>query len=309
MKGALRALTYADLFDFPLTEEELWRRLIRPSKISRQKWKKGLVSWVVRKKIGEKKGYYFLPGKERNVAKRQREEKSWLSKFALAQKAANLLKEIPVVYFVGLTGNLALGTAQADDDIDLMIIAAPGTLWLARLWIYLILVLNDARWLISSKAKNKLRLSVRCPSEKSAPDKLCLNLFLDSNDLGMEIASQNLFIAHEIAFIRPLVNKKQTYERFLIANRWTRKFLPNAFSLKPVRTCVPQGVVLASLRGIFFKFFNYPCFWLQRFYMRGKPLAKKVSLTQAFFHPRDQSRRIMYRFIARCRKEKIPFGR
>jgi len=295
MKGALRALTYADLFDFPLTEEELWRRLIRPSKISRQEWKKSLVDWVVRKKIGEKKGYYFLPGREKNVAKRQREEKSWLSKFALAQKAANLLKEIPVVYFVGLTGNLALGTAQADDDIDLMIIAAPGALWLARLWIYLLL-------LTKGRAQG---LSPRCPSEKSASDKLCLNLFLDSNDLGMEIASQNLFIAHEIAFIRPLVNKKQTCERFLIANRWARKFLPNAFSLKPGRTCVPQGAALASPQGVFFKFFNYPCFWLQRFYMRGKPLAKKISLTQAFFHPQDQSGRIMNRFIARCKKQNI----
>jgi len=306
--ASLKALIYADLFDFPLTEEELWRRLICPSKINQQEWKKELTDWVVRKKIGRKEGYYFLPGREGNIAKRQRGEKFWPSKFALAQKAASLLKKIPTVYFIGLTGNLALGTAQADDDIDLMIITAPGALWLTRLWIYLLLVLNNMRWPISSKARNKLRLSARCPSEKSASDKLCLNLFLDGSDLEMEAGNQNLFIAHEIAFIKPLINKKQTYERFLSANQWVREFLPNAFSLKSMAN-TSRRIIFVELRGVFFRFFNYPCYWFQRFYMRGKPLAKKVSLTQAFFHPRDQSGKIMNRFVARCKKEKIPFGR
>jgi len=288
LRATLQALVYADYFSFPLTKEELWQRLICPPLISKRRWEKNLVRWVKEGKLATDGDYYFLPGREKNVWKRRRGEAVWRQKWPLVQKAARWLAKIPSVWLVALTGNLAAGVARPADDIDLMIITAPQTLWLTRFLIYLILSLA--------------RLPVRRPGEPEVANKLCLNLFLDAADLRLEPKWHNLFVAHEIVLLRPLVNKRKIYQSFLAANLWARKFLPYGLPYG-----LPCGLPKKKKR-----FFSPPfpssllnrfCFKLQRLYMQGKPPATKISLTQAFFHPQDASRKILRCWQERCKRK------
>jgi len=307
--STLQTLVYADLFAFPLTKTELWQRLITPPQIPKSSWQKNLKKWAKQKKINYCQGYYFLPGGKKHIEKRRLQEKNWLPKFELVKKAADFIAQVPSVWFIGLTGNLALGVAKKTDDLDLMIITASNALWLSRLKIY---------WLLKKNGP-KHQLFARKPGEKKVSNKLCLNLFLDGSDLAIKSKQQNLFTAYQIAFLKPLVNKHQVYEQFLAANPWAKKFLPNAF--KPSRRpktkrntseeprltsqefLFPAKFLLGrwprQRRGLLrggTKQLNLFCYFLQRLYMKGKPKVKKITLTQAFFHPQDQSVKTLKRF-------------
>ncbi|MFH1601440.1 MAG: hypothetical protein ABIB61_00600 [Candidatus Shapirobacteria bacterium] len=270
----LQTLAYAKVYSFPLTQKELYQRLISPppnSYSSFSSFCRKLNYRVKQKKIGQTCGYYFLPGAFSLIARRKKLEKNWPDKFELAKKSAQILKKIPEVFFVGLSGNLSLGIAQPKDDIDLLIITAPNSLWIARLKIYYLLK--------SSK------FPVRQPGKKDAKNKLCLNLYLDFSNLTLPKYKQNLFNAYQIALIKPLYSKNRTYEKFLASNSWAAKYLPNAFT-PPLRGQHPRSVAFAHPWGVFS---NYLAYLIQRLYMFPKKTKEKITLTQAFFHPRPKT--------------------
>jgi len=113
---------------------------------------------------------------------------------------------------VAVTGNLAMDNAGQDDDIDFLIITTKKRLWLTRL------LTNFLVELIANR---------RRPSDKEVKDKICLNMFLDENNLKIPIKEQSLFTAHEICQLKPLWVKNQLYRRFIQENLWLQKFLPN----------------------------------------------------------------------------------
>lgn len=281
-----KTLIYSDIFDFPLTKEELWQRLIFPPSVERSIWEEKLKQWVREGKIEKKGQFFFLPGRERVVEKRKREEKIWRKKFSLARKAALFLIKIPGVWWVGLSGRLAAGVARPEDDVDLFIITAPGRVWLTRFWIYLNLFLWGRR----------KGLVPRSPGEKEGRDKLCLNLFLAADSLALPEKERDLFTAFEMALLRPLAGREKIYRRFLQENSWACRFLPHAFPLGEFgerKKGKKNGV------GLFFRLLNRLFFNLQRFYMRGKPPAKIITLNQVFFHPQDKKKKILAFFRQR----------
>jgi len=271
-----QTLLYSQLFSFPLRKKELYNRLITPPSVSFPIFKQKLKTLIKQGKIKTLKNYYFLPGREKTVNKREQLTKNYPEKYQKVKKAAQAIAQIPQVSFIGLTGNLALGIAQVKDDLDLMIITKPNSLWLTRFKVYC---------LLKTKGK-KEGLSVRKPKSKESSDQLCLNLFLDSTDLALKKSKQNLFAAYQIALIKPLINKNQTFENFLSANYWVLKYLPHAF--------LPQKITLLKKKRI--NPFNHLCFFLQKTYMKGKQSQETVSLTQAFFHPHNKASKIIKKF-------------
>ncbi len=204
----LQTLAYADIFDYPLTLEELQRFLIG-QKTDNQSLKKNLETL---KKISSKGNYFFLKNKEKNVYLREKRKKWSQGKWLLAQRTANWLKLIPWISMVAVTGNLAMDNTEQDDDIDLLIITARKRLWLTRLL---------TNFLVEIVANR------RRPGDKEVKDKICLNMFLDENHLRIPLKEQNLFTAHEVCQLKPLWTRNQIYPKFIQENLWQQKFLPN----------------------------------------------------------------------------------
>lgn len=214
----------------------------------------------------------------KNRSRLQREKYS-KRKLEIAKKASKLISKVSMVKFVGITGALAMNNAGKNSDIDLMIVTKANTLWITRLYCYIILWLNGYK--------------TRHPKSKLEKDKLCLNMWLDEQDLVWDKKDRNIYTAHEIAQIVPLVSKDKTYEKFLSANKWVLNFWPNSVRIRgnEEKVISPDSSFLSSIPLILEQF----VFKLQYIYMKSKISREIVTPTRAIFHPNDWGKVVLNR--------------
>jgi len=132
-----------------------------------------------------------------------------------------LVSLLPNVRFMAITGSSAMIHTGPHGDLDLFVITSSGTLWLTRL---LLVLLAKSMGIYGTH--------------------ICLNLFFDSSHLFIHKKKRNSYVAHEILQMLPLVNKKNTFERFLYTNRWVHRLFPNSvrntFAPKQTKTYHPE---------------------------------------------------------------------
>ncbi len=207
-----RTLVYADIFDYPLKEPEIFSYSISRNALSLSSFGLSLRKAVGHKQVFSKGGYYYLPGREMIVAIRQRRKIASGNKMKIAQRIAFWLKFIPTVKMVAITGALAMDNSEKDDDIDLLIVTAKKRLWLTRFLTTFLVELVAER---------------RRPKDQDFKDKICLNMFLDEENFPVPQSERNLFSAHEVCQLKPIWNRGGTYKRFIRENKWTTQFLAN----------------------------------------------------------------------------------
>ncbi len=203
------------------------------------------------------------------------------SKLKYIKNYISILKFFPQISFVGITGTLSMMHADKDDDVDLFIITAKKRLWTARF------IANSLALLLGLKRKRLV---------EKAKDKICLNLFFDSKSLFVPKIKQNEYVAHEVLQVKPLINKENTYERFLTANSWVFKLFPNAKNvfrnhIKP--STKPLKSHATSLGDLFE--------WILRSLQLAKINKNKtkeiVTKHQLWFFPDDFEKKLPKRFI------------
>jgi hypothetical protein len=200
-RAIVQAVAYADVFDFPLTADEMHRYLIGVS-ASRSSVRAALGSSRLIPEVLSRTGRYFtLSGREMTIDTRRARASTAAGYWRRAVRYGHLIGSLPFVRMVAVTGALAMDNV-ADGDIDYLVVTEPGRLWLCRA-----LVVG----LVRTAA---LRGVVLCP-----------NYFL--SEQALVLAERNLFTAHEVAQMVPLTGI-QTYQRMRALNRWTDTYLPNA---------------------------------------------------------------------------------
>lgn len=211
-KEILRTLAYGDIFDYPLLPREIWWSLIGSKKTSYRAVVKQL-SWLVEAKfLGKEGDFYFLLKRRKTVNIRRRREYWSQKKLKIARRLAEWLRLIPTIKMVAITGALAMRNSDKSDDIDLLIVTAKNRLWLTRLFTTTLTELVACR---------------RRPKDVDVRDKICLNMFLDKENLAVPPNERNLFTAHEVCQLKPLWEKDGVYNKFIKKNKWVKKFLPN----------------------------------------------------------------------------------
>lgn len=276
----LVSLVYHDIFDYPLNSSELFE------------WKVGQKLLKIKRQIAaveSSRGYYFLEGRKELVRKRKLRENISKEKRITAKKAARLIKIIPTVKMAGITGALAMNNASEASDVDLMIIAQKGYLWTTRGLVWILLKL--------------MRRPIRRPNKKEEKNKLCLNIWLDESDLKWRKRDRNIYTAHEIAQIVPLVNKDNSYEKFISKNRWIKDFWPNAVEVTKLSSYQVNRrkkdnfiyLVTQYLVNLVAKVIEKVAFRLQYAYMRKKITRETITPTRALFHPVDWSGLVLSR--------------
>lgn len=252
------SIVYHDIFDYPLSAFDL-------------------IKWTAGKKvrlnqnveIAKKKGYFFISPKEGIILKRLMRERSSKRKLELAKKVSFLLSFLPTVRLVAVTGAVAMMNAGETADVDLMIVTRRGSLWTTRAVAYFLL--------------NFFGFKIRRPKEKDEKDKLCLNIWLDEDNLAWVKGKRNIYTAHEVAQTVPLVDKEETYACFLWQNRWIKDYWPLAVRLAEKKA--KMGRFPKTIETLF----RTVQFW----YMRGKRTTEVVTKGKAIFHPFDWSQLVL----------------
>lgn len=282
----LRTLTYGDIFNYPMTASEMYRFLISPIKIPFTKFKR-LIK-VHEKYFAHKDGYYFLLSRDSICNLRRERMAASRKKLDKARLIVAVLGRIPTLYVIGVSGSVAVCNAKEKDDIDLFFITAPHTLWISRL------LVNITLFLIGQKRKRGVRI---------AADKICPNMYMRADRL--KLYSKNLFAAHEVAQLLVLVNKKNTYERFVAANDWVENYLPNVFNFRSIRNVIKDNrrmnwirLFVRRILLLLIKKIDYIFYKLQYYYMLPYKHNERVSIDSAFFHPKDKTLYVLnlYRF-------------
>lgn len=222
VKSAILAtLTYSDVFDYPLTRAELWRYLIAAKPIPFTRFQKALTSL---ESVGELDRLYYLKGRRKLVEERQKRKKISEKKIQQAQQTVRKLSYIPTIEFIGLSGSLAMANATKDADVDVFVITKPGTLWITRLCIAILLQCMQKR---------------RKRRQKHAPNRICVNMLIDSAHLLFPKERRDSYTAHEIVQMKPLFVRGYMYHELLRKNNWITSFLPNGFPASVLRELPP----------------------------------------------------------------------
>jgi hypothetical protein len=212
-RAILRTLCYSDIFEYPLTKNELWNYLLVDS--DRIYKKEEIFETVSKlKNICIKKNYIVFYKREEIIEKRERREKISKNKIKSAKVIARMLGVIPTVLLIGVTGSLAIKNAEENDDIDFFIITKKNCVWITRLCILFLLQLIRKR---------------RGRNAKVTKNTICVNFLLDQEHLSLAKEDQNIYSAHEVIQMRPLFMKENIYASFLKANSWVNTYLPHAF--------------------------------------------------------------------------------
>lgn len=187
------ALIYADGFDCALTLDEVHRYGlldIEPETLALELDRHPAVA--------ARNGLYALGDSEHLIEQRPARIDRAHTLQRRGRRVARLLRHLPFVRALALTGSLAADDAREAADVDLLVIVAPGRLATA--------------FLLMGPASTLLRRRLFCP-----------NYYL--SEARMEIAPANRYVARELAQARCLSGPLDELHR---SNPWLHDAFPNA---------------------------------------------------------------------------------
>lgn len=199
-RAFLQSVVYAALFNYPLTLSQLRDALIGEGASEAELSSCYSGSPRLQAAIDYADGYYFPRGSRELLAIRARREA--LSRTLLAELSGlqTLVRSMPFVRMVALSGSLAHLNADGEADLDLFVITAPGRVWSVTLTTLVVARLMGWR------------------------KHLCLNYVISERTLM--VGPADLFSANQIIHLQPLAGG-EAYRRFLDANRFVERFYPN----------------------------------------------------------------------------------
>ncbi|MBL8153953.1 MAG: hypothetical protein JNM70_07200 [Anaerolineae bacterium] len=289
----LRTILYADVFQFPLTVEEIHHYLMAEQTVSLEQVRTCLEqSAFLRQRLETAEGYTVCRGRIETVALRKSRDELSAHLWNTGEMWGRWLARLPFVRMVAMTGALAMrNAAHAGDDIDYLLVTAAGRVWLAR---GLAVVL------------------VRIARVSGAH--ICPNFVLAETALAQ--GRRDVFIAHEVAQMVPLYGV-DVYERFREANTWVKAYLPNAEGSFRQDTAYPMGWAgrLAKRLGEFM-LGGRRGDWLENWEQRRKlrrfaadlqtpRSAAKLDHTQVKGHFQDHGYRVLEAYAARLRQHQV----
>lgn len=224
--AVLRTVLYADVFNFPLTAEEIHHFLISPQSVTREQVAHALVhSALLTDVLHTENNLTVRADRPELIARRGLRENASETLWPLAVSYARWLACLPFIRMVAVTGALAVhNAASPTDDLDYLIVTTPDRVWTARA--FAVLLVRLARF----------RHAQVCP-----------NYVLAETALVQQ--RQDLFIAHEITQMVPLYGL-DLYIQFRQQNNWVETHLPNAQGAFRSENEVKPGVLWHSIKRL-----------------------------------------------------------
>jgi hypothetical protein len=215
-KNIIATVVYYDILDYPLTSFEIWKYLIEDNKATENENKKYSLGDVIEEleKIQKLKscldeywGFYFLKGRKELVGQRIERNKISERKFKIVERAVQLLRFVPFVRMIAVTGRMAMKNAEKNSDLDFLVVLKHGKIFTGRILVTLLIHILGIR-----RHGNKIK------------DRICLNYFIE--DEFLDISFRDLFASSEYSFIMPVFGW-ETYQKFQNKNTWIKDYKNN----------------------------------------------------------------------------------
>ena len=220
-RAILETLLYSDLFDYPLAPEEVAQYLGGVRSTLDEVRACLAQTHYLDGRVIEIDGYLALRGREALIARRLDRAASSDRLWQRARRFVRVLRLLPFVRMIAVTGSLAMKNSAAGDDIDVLIVTAPDRVWLTRAFAIALVYAG-----------------------KLCGDTLCPNYVISERALQLE--KHTLFVAHELMQMVPAYGL-DVYHRMRAANPWIQSLLPNAarpWQCEPEQHTWPIGRLL-----------------------------------------------------------------
>jgi hypothetical protein len=198
-QNILKVLAYFDVFNYPLTAEEIRSFNFDTNQSSFEKAADALVEEKVIFKLN---GFYSLQNDQSLITRRLKGNNFAQKQMGTAAKAAAILSRFPYVRGLAISGSLSKNFADEKADVDFFIITAPNRLWIARTIMHLF---------------KKLSFIAGRQSW------FCMNYYVD--EAMLEIPEKNIFTAMEIVTLIPMYGQN-VLPLFYNKNEWTKNYFP-----------------------------------------------------------------------------------
>lgn len=224
-RSILKVITYFDLFNYPVSKEEIAFFLDHPAS-------QNDIAFIVDQLVDKQYLFQFdeFYSLQDNPALLERRVKGNLrAKFMLARahKISRFLYRFPFVRGIGISGSLSKNFADEKADIDFFIITSANRLWIARTFMHLFKKLTflagRQHW-------------------------FCMNYYVDENALKIE--EQNIFTATELITLMPVCGNG-VMDNFFRANDWAINYFPNYSTRNSGRSYSGKGLVKKFAEWLF----------------------------------------------------------
>lgn len=197
-----------DLFDYPLTQFEIYTYLEDKYSLVETI----LVLESLSSVIKNKEGFYFLSGRDYLVPQRKKRYNYSIRKLKIAKRYSKIFGLLPYVKVVALANVIGAHNMRDEGDIDLFIICSNNRIWLCRLF-----------------CAGLAKILNKRPTQTIKKDKLCLSFYISDEYLNLDnlkIKPYDPYFEYWLSTMVLLLDKEETYVKFLQANNLRRGYLP-----------------------------------------------------------------------------------
>lgn len=222
-QSIIQTLSYFDIFDYPLTREELYHFFWSPKEtLSYTDFVSRLEKEMVQNlqgKVENSGGYYFLSTRREIIASRERKIRYTEEKIKKARQAAKKLRYLPFVRALFVCNQLPVGVKK-NSDIDVFIVVKNNRMWLTRLLITIMLSFFRLR-----------------RTSKKITDRICLSFYVTDDALDLSsicISPPDVYQAYWSVQLIPIFDPDFMHEKIEQNNTWVRNYLPQANFTPPI---------------------------------------------------------------------------
>ena len=199
-ENILKTLGYFDLFQYPLTRDEVCR--FHADEVPHSVIFTALDGLLKERSVFKLDEFFSLKNDFSAVQRRRDGNMLAIKQMKIAGRVARLLSGFPFVKGIAVSGSLSKNFADEKTDIDFFIVTAANRLWIARTFMHLYKKLTfltgRQHW-------------------------FCMNYYVD--EAGLEITEKNIFTAMEIVTLVPMQGKS-SLDNFISENNWVKKYFP-----------------------------------------------------------------------------------
>ena len=272
-----KTLLYSSVFKYPLTYYQLFNLFIidAQKELNQPSFLYELAKLINKQFVIVEDEKCYLPGvKYADWKKRGRTSKVLVRKNKAVFK---ILERIPWIKFIGITGSVAARNADKNDDLDIFVITKRNRVWITRGFLALIL---------KSILKNYVKRGIDP------------NIFIDETNLEWPLEQRNVYVANEVIRMYPVIDKEDTYFKFLEQNKWIGEYMGN-FKTNYIEEDLNQNKKRKkndNQGDVLLNILDNLAMFLQKLYMKKKVTNEIAKKHFIHFNKKDSSNPILEKY-------------